>query len=270
LDKRKCIQEALKFDTKNEWAQNSRISYMAAQKFKWIKECSLHMPLRAESSVGIIWTEDKCLKEALKFNTIKEWRKNSHTSYVTSVKKKILEKCQKHMKIIRCIHTLKSCMEEALKYTSRGEWEKNEPNSYTYAYRKNILNQCTVHMKIISGISGAENDLFNILYVKFSNVYKLSDRRAKIEGKPHIQGFDIDIFIPGLNKGIEFDGTYYHSFKGLKRGRSKWPDEDLKNYHQIKDGYFLTKGIQILHIKEEDWLKDKKECVQRCLEFLSK
>lgn len=90
-----------------------------------------------------------------------------------------------------------------------------------------------------------------------------------IDNKPHINRFDIDIFVPSLNKGIEFDGTYWHSDKGLKRSRSHWPDCDIKDYHEIKDNYFLSIGIQILHIKEEDWIKDKEACLKRCLEFLA-
>jgi hypothetical protein len=42
------------------------------------------------------------------------------------------------------------------------------------------------------------------------------DNKVKIKGKPYIHGFDIDIFIPELNIGIEFDGGYYHTFAGLK------------------------------------------------------
>ena len=52
------------------------------------------------------------------------------------------------------------------------------------------------------------------------------------------------------------------------KGKKNWPDEDIRNYHEIKDSYFASKGIQVLHIKEENWNKDKEECIQRCLNFL--
>ncbi len=88
-------------------------------------------------------------------------------------------------------------------------------------------------------------------------------------GKPHIKGFDIDIYIPELRKGIEFDGTYWHSFSGLSRSRIDWPHEDIENYHQIKDKYFLSKGIHAFHVIEEDWIINKEKCIKECLEFLN-
>jgi very-short-patch-repair endonuclease len=82
-------------------------------------------------------------------------------------------------------------------------------------------------------------------------------------------GLDIDIYIPELRKGIEFDGDYWHSFEGLKRGRPDWPEEDLERYHQIKDRYFLSKGIEILHINEKEWLENHSKCLQKINDFLN-
>ena len=94
---------------------------------------------------------------------------------------------------------------------------------------------------------------------------------AKIPNKPYIYGFDIDIFVPELMRVIEFDGIYWHSFEQMRndKRKAKWSDEDILNYHEIKDDYFASKGITILHIKEEDWLKDKKACINTCLKFLN-
>ena len=49
-----------------------------------------------------------------------------------------------------------------------------------------------------------------------------------------------------------------------------WSDEDIRNYHEIKDSWFASNGIQILHIKEEDWIQDKEACIKKCLDFLFK
>ena len=91
---------------------------------------------------------------------------------------------------------------------------------------------------------------------------------VKIKNRPNIHGFEIDVFVPRLNKGIEYDGSWPHSFEGLKRGRSKWSDDDIQNYHKLKDDWFASKGIKILHIKEKDWKKDKQACIDKCLKFL--
>ncbi len=121
-----------------------------------------------------------------------------------------------------------------------------------------------------TGTSYYETLLFDLIRGKIPHAKKLRDRRVKIKDKPYIKGFDIDIYIPELRKGIEFDGTYYHSFEYMRKSKNKilWTDEDIRNYHKIKDDWFYSKGIQIIHIKEEDWIKDKEKCIERCLTFL--
>lgn len=48
-----------------------------------------------------------------------------------------------------------------------------------------------------------------------------------------------------------------------------WSDEDIRNYHQLKDDWFASKGIEILHIKEEDWNLNKESCIKTFIEFIS-
>jgi hypothetical protein len=57
------------------------------------------------------------------------------------------------------------------------------------------------------------------------------------------QGLEIDIYLPDLNLGFEFNGLYWHSeiFKD-------------RNYHLGKTEYFEKLGIRIIHIWEDDWL----------------
>jgi hypothetical protein len=49
----------------------------------------------------------------------------------------------------------------------------------------------------------------------------------------------------------------------------KLQKEDLENYSRLKDEYFLSKGIQILHVKEEDWIANKQSCIDMCLKFIT-
>ena len=70
---------------------------------------------------------------------------------------------------------------------------------------------------------------------------------------------------------IEFDGTYTHSFDYMRKDRKieLWSDDDLRNYHDLKDKYFLSIGIKVFHIKEADWDLDPEACIKRCLDFLA-
>jgi hypothetical protein len=64
---------------------------------------------------------------------------------------------------------------------------------------------------------------------------------------------EIDVYIPSLWLGIEFDGLYYHSENFGKKN---------KNYHLWKTENAASKGIRLIHIFEDEW-RDKKEIVKR-------
>ena len=73
-------------------------------------------------------------------------------------------------------------------------------------------------------------------YVK--SIYQgeiLENNRKQLEGK------ELDIFLPSLNLGIEFDGTYWHSKKGAKENDKK------------KNRLCEQKGITLIRIKESEW-----------------
>jgi hypothetical protein len=80
--------------------------------------------------------------------------------------------------------------------------------------------------------------------------------------------FELDIYVPELNKGIEFNGNHYHSIKGLAKGRLNWKKEDLCNYHQIKKDFFKSENIEYIEIWELDWNKNKSQCILKVKNFL--
>lgn len=55
-------------------------------------------------------------------------------------------------------------------------------------------------------------------------------------------GIEIDIYLPELEIGFEFNGIWWHSEKYKP-----------KNYHIDKTNWFKRKGIKIIHIWEDDW-----------------
>lgn len=59
-------------------------------------------------------------------------------------------------------------------------------------------------------------------------------------------GLEIDIYLPDMKIGFEFNGLYWHS--------NKFKD---KNYHLDKTNYFLERGVRIVHIWEDDWIFKK-------------
>ena len=256
-------EEALKHKTKTEFSTNSPKAYGAAHRFGWIDKICSHMICGRR-----FWTFEKCKEEALKYKIRNEFKDNNTSAYSAALNKGWIDRICMHMKPCYETWTNEMLILEAKKFLTRNEFKHGNNKAYRIARYRDIIDDACAHMKHVGYSSKPEDALFEHIEKLYFTAKKLVDRKVKIDGKPHIHGFDIDIFIVELNKGIEFDGKYHHSFNGLKRGRPNWPDEDIMNYHQIKDDYFRSKGIELLHIKEEDWNKNKEECIQKCLTFL--
>jgi hypothetical protein len=255
-------QEALKYSTRHQFSKKSNWAYKVARKLQILNKICSHMMSPHRS-----WTYELIHEEALKYKSRGEFAKNSTKAYDMAIYRGILDQICCHMNDQRHFWTDEEIQKTALEYKSRGEFYSKNPNAYEVARNRKILDRVCFQMKPSGYASIPEKELFSLIKNIFPKVEKYHDRGVKIQGKPHIRGFDIDALVGKL--GIEFDGTYHHSFNGLKRSRHHWPDEDIHNYHEIKDAWFASKGIQVLHIREEDWIKDKQACVDRCLAFLS-
>ena len=257
--------EALKYTRRVDFQKKSAKAYNVALRRGILDQVCQHM-----DKILICWTVETIQEEALKYKTRYAFHVNNAKAYAAALRRGILDQICSHMTDGNIYWTFEMLQEEALKYNTRSEFENGNESACQTARTRNIMDQICGHMKEAGSSSIAEKDLFHIIKDMYPTAKKLVDRKANILNKPYIYGFDIDVFIPELNKGIEYDGIFWHSFKAMRGSKVKrnWPDEDLHNYHQIKDDYFRSKGIELLHIKEEEWNKNKEECIQRCLEFL--
>ncbi len=94
---------------------------------------------------------------------------------------------------------------------------------------------CTECYPISEHVSIKEKEIID--WLKELNIDFIEGDRKILEGK------ELDIYIPSKNLAIEFNGLYYHSelFKE-------------KNYHLDKSLKCQEKGIQLLHIWEDEWI----------------
>jgi hypothetical protein len=83
-------------------------------------------------------------------------------------------------------------------------------------------------------------DQKSIKQLEFTNFIKSIYKGDIISG--YRDGLEIDIYLPHLNLGFEFNGLYWHS--------ELYKD---KSYHLDKTNHFKEKGIRIIHIWEDDW-----------------
>ena len=102
-----------------------------------------------------------------------------------------------------------------------------------YSRIKYKIPLCTVCHPIGDHKSIKEIELFSYITSVYSGEIIQSYR----------DGLEIDIYLPELGIGFEFNGLYWHS--------SKYKH---KKYHINKTNHFKDKGIRIIHIWEDDWL----------------
>ena len=97
---------------------------------------------------------------------------------------------------------------------------------------KDSLPLCTICYPISENSSIKEKELLQFIEENYKGEI-ISGYRDQLE---------IDIYLPELNLGFEFNGLYWHSdiFKE-------------NNYHLDKLNYFKNKGINIINIWEDDW-----------------
>jgi hypothetical protein len=112
-----------------------------------------------------------------------------------------------------------------------------EISSINYISRKKLnIKLCTICNPIGDSQSIKEKELYEFI----KSIYKEEIIQS------YRDGLEIDIYLPELKLGFEFNGLYWHS--------EEWKNND---YHLKKTKYFKEKGIRIIHIWEDDWVNKK-------------
>jgi len=119
-----------------------------------------------------------------------------------------------------------------------------------YTYLLNQYKRC--YKCYPAGVSNLELELREYINSITTNV-EFSNRTI-IPSKYSNRNLELDIYIPSKNIAIEFDGLYWHS-------ELYQPD---KNYHLYKTNECEKRGIQLIHIFEDEWLY-KKDIVKSLL-----
>lgn len=161
------------------------------------------------------------------------------------------------------------------KYDTETFIEKaNTVHNFRYQYprtsyvniHKNVYITCSVHgefeqtcsmhiqgqgcPKCVHKISKPEIEIQNLLS---EMGYKTTTNKKSI-----IKPYELDIYIPSLKKAIEFNGKYWHySKKHFKAGK-----------HAMKSNLCREKGIVLLHVREDLWIRDKEKMKNIIIKFL--
>lgn len=94
---------------------------------------------------------------------------------------------------------------EILKYNSKQEVYRKDSSLYQFIYKSGYWDELCSHMVIGDSFNYPQTFLYNCISILFPN-YKIryNDRTA-------IKPKEIDIYIPELKLGFEYDGLVYHS-----------------------------------------------------------
>ena len=123
---------------------------------------------------------------------------------------------------------------------------KNQNGTYTTLQAHNIY--CP---HCINVYSKKEKEVFEFVKSIYNGEI-LENHKGMFPNKQ----MELDIYLPSLSLGIEFDGEYWHSKEGVKERDEK------KN--QLCD----EKGIKLLRIREEDWDNNRQSVKEKIKEFL--
>lgn len=148
LTKERCIEISKNYNSIAEWHKNNPSSYDKARKNEWLDECIGHMTGKFKKPAGY-WTKERCIEEANKHKTFREWTLSSKGSVNAATKNGWYDECTAHMlktKTTGYWNVKENCIEEALKYKNKLEWFKNSSGSVMGAKRNGWYAECTAHM----------------------------------------------------------------------------------------------------------------------------
>ena len=84
------------------------------------------------------------------------------------------------------------------------------------------------------------------------------------------RNLELDLYLPDENLAIEVDGLYWHAYETMLESRGYNLAEDKRNYHKIKTDLCEKKGIQLLHLFEDDLKRDYRLCFNLILSKIGK
>jgi hypothetical protein len=124
---------------------------------------------------------------------------------------------------------------------------------YQFYYRiNNNLPICTKCFPISENSSISQIELFNFINENYNGLILQNDKNV-------IKPYEIDVYLPELNIGFEFNGVFWHS--------DKFKDD---KYHYKKNKLSLENGVNLYTIWEDDWNTKKEICKSFILNKLKK
>lgn len=157
------------------------------------------------------------------------------------------------------------CTQQTKLYKKYGQgWDSLDLDKIVINGRKFISNKYIplieeyINEEHKSNLYSSEKEKELLEYVKSIYNGEIKENVTNVISNNNHRYYELDIYIPDLNIAFEFNGNYWHS--------TKFKDE---YYHQRKTILCYLQGVQLIHIYEEDWDKNKDEVKDRIKKLLN-
>ena len=245
LSKRKLfidIQEDDKFDVINFFKQIIDKKEKNVGLYKFCKVSEVLNQLRFNN--GKSRTKEDCIENALKYDSVKEWKKNDSKILNYAHRKGWYKECSAHFINLSGIsRTKEECIQNALKYKSIKEWLIGDRKVYLYSHSKGWMEECTAHFINLRGISKTKEEC-----IEDAKKYKTIKEWKKNSPK---------IYSYAKNKGWYFEcisTAQMISLRGISRTKEECI-EDAKQYKTSKEWKENSKTIYSYSVGKK-WIKE--------------
>ena len=137
-----CYKEAMKYNSRSEFATNSSASYKVACKNGWLDNYNW---FESKHKPNGYWNRETCLEEAKKYKSKAEFQQKCGSAYVTATKNGWINDYTWFERPV--VHnkkwTYETCLEEAKRYKTKTEFRNLCSGAYNVAYKNGWLNDYT-------------------------------------------------------------------------------------------------------------------------------
>lgn len=266
----RCTEEALKYQTLNQFEKENPMAVRSARNNGWLNEVCNHMEFIQKPNG--YWTKEKCFEEALKYQTRTEFQRGCESAYSKARKNGWLDELCAHMRAVMKpsrYWSKEQCAAEAMKYEKRLDFQKGSESAYCAALKNGWLETICSHMieiKKAKGYWSKENCLEEALTyetrtdfnIGCNGAYKVALREGWLDeicshmtpvGNEYLRGLYL-IINQKLNKAYigltsDFERRKQEHFKGSRTNSSEIINFEGTEFIPLTDYMDVEKAAEL-------------------------
>lgn len=184
--KENCQKEALKYNTKADFRDESSSAYVTAKNRRWLNDICQHM-IELKQPNGY-WTKERCREVCIKYKKFSIFAKENQSCYTVVSRNGWQEELCSHMlntkRASNDYYNIDVCRNIVKKCKNKEEFKKKYNGAYKYSIRHNFFNEITSHLnkpKIKITFDEAKEICFNYknrceLYKDKPNIFRYCNK----------------------------------------------------------------------------------------------